>query len=241
MAKKRIMTEFVIFALLFGILSGALGFFGYNLMKPKASQTLASASEVRHTVIIDAGHGGVDGGATGVNGVLEKKLNLQLAEKLEKICRLMGYEVIMTRTEDVSLGEDAPKGHKKMTDLKRRLAFAEENPEAVFVSIHMNKFPEEYCRGVQVWYSPNSEKSRRLAGILKNAVDTKLGSENKRENKAANSSIYLLNRMKNTGILIECGFLSNNEECALLCDGTYQTRLAACIYYAIDEFFNNVG
>lgn len=239
--KKQIMTEFIVFSLVFGIVAGVLGFIGYNLRGRDTKEAAIQPDTAKPPIIIDAGHGGMDGGATGVNGVLEKELNLAVAEKLKAFCELSGYEVIMTRTGDISLGEDAPKGKRKMTDLVKRLETSENNPDAIFISIHMNKFPTEDCKGLQIWYSPNNEQSYRLAGILQNAVKTKLQPDNTRENKAASSSIYLLSRMKNTSVLVECGFLSNSEECALLCDGSYQTRLAACLYYAIDEFNKNVG
>jgi N-acetylmuramoyl-L-alanine amidase len=237
---KRIVIEFVVFSVVFGIIAALLGKVGYDLARGEAVDVISETS-VKPTVIIDAGHGGEDGGATGVNGVLEKKLNLEVADKLGELLKLFGYNVIMTREADISLGESAPKGQRKMTDLKRRLEIADSNPDAIFVSIHMNKYPAEDCRGIQVWYSPNNEDSYRLAGIIRNTVRTKLQPDNNRENKSAGSSIYLLNRMKNVSVLVECGFLSNPGECAALCDRTYQTRLASALYYAIDEFATNVG
>ena len=173
--------------------------------------------------------------------LLEKELNLKVAEKTAALFRLCGYDVLMTRESDISLGEDAPKGKRKMTDLKKRLEVANNNPDAVFLSIHMNKFPQEVCRGFQLWYSPNNDMSRRLADIIENAVKTDLQKDNTRESKKAGDAIYLLNRTKNVAVLAECGFISNKEECAMLSDNSYQNTLAACLVYSVNDFFTNVG
>ncbi len=240
MSRKRTVIEFAVFSLVFGLLAGLLSFMGYSLNGSESTEVFSKAEDNK-LVIIDAGHGGVDGGASGVNGALEKELNLEVSEKLKALCEINGYEVIMTRDSDISLGEGAQKGHVKMTDLKRRLEIAKENPDALFISLHMNKYPQADCKGIQIWYSGKNENSLKLAGILENAVKTKLQPDNKRKSKQAGSSIYLLERIENTAVLVECGFLSNEEECTLLCDSDYQTKLAACIYYAIDEFYGNVG
>lgn len=237
--KKLFIIEFVVFSVLLAAVAGGLGYIGYNLaVRETAVETSAHRAK---SVIVDAGHGGEDGGATGVSGVLEKELNLELAEKTAALFRLCGYEVVMTRESDISLGEDAPKGKRKMTDLKKRLEIADANPDAVFLSIHMNKFPQEICHGFQLWYSPNNDTSRRLADITETAVKSKLQTDNTRESKKAGESIYLLHRIKNTAVLAECGFISNKEECARLSDPAYQNTLAACLVYSVNEFFNNVG
>ena len=239
--KRRLVYEFVVFAFLFAAIAAFLGYTGYIIGRADASLVAsADTSEIRR-VIIDPGHGGMDGGATGTNGRLEKELNLELSEKLGAMLTLMDTEVIMTRKSDISLGEDAEKGKRKMTDLVKRLEIAENAPDALFLSIHMNKFPQEICRGLQIWYSPNNDKSRRLADIIRNTVQTGLQSENMRENKKAGSSIYLLDRMKNEAVLIECGFISNTEECERLCSPAYQISLSAAIAHSVLDYCNNVG
>ena len=238
--KKYFIIEFALFSLLLAVVAGGLGFIGYNLVT--SHEIIAETSAPRSKrIIVDAGHGGEDGGATGVSGVLEKELNLKVAEKTAALFRLCGYDVIMTRESDISLGEDAPKGKRKMTDLKKRLEVANNNPDAVFLSIHMNKFPQEVCRGFQLWYSPNNDMSRRLADIIEAAVKTNLQKDNTRESKMAGNAIYLLNRVKNTAVLAECGFISNKDECAMLSDNSYQNTLAACLVYSVNDFFTNVG
>ncbi|MBO7149212.1 MAG: N-acetylmuramoyl-L-alanine amidase [Clostridia bacterium] len=239
--KRKLILKLALFSIVFAVIAAMLGYTGYTIGKRDISLS-ASAGEVKsRKVIIDPGHGGEDGGATGINGRLEKELNLELSKKLDAVFALMNVDAIMTRESDVSLGEDAEKGKRKMTDLKRRLELAENNPDALFLSVHMNKFPQEVCHGLQIWYSPNSENSKRLADIVRNNISTRFEIGNMRENKKASSSIYLLDRMKNTSVLIECGFISNTDECERLCDFAYQQRLAACIACSVLDFCSNVG
>lgn len=239
--KRNLILKLALFSLIFAMIAAILGYTGYTVGKRDLSLSAVAGEVKSKKVIVDPGHGGEDGGATGINGRLEKELNLELSKKLKAIMNLFDIDVIMTRESDISLGEDAEKGKRKMTDLKLRLELAENNPDALFLSIHMNKFPQEVCHGLQIWYSPNNENSRRLADITKNNIGTRFEIENMRENKKASSSIYLLDRMKNTSVLIECGFISNTEECERLCDSAYQQRLSACIAYSVLDFYSNVG
>ena len=191
-------------------------------------------SETR-TVIIDPGHGGEDPGAVGVGGVLEKDINLSLSKKIKKLLEFERFNVIMTREDDVLLYHEDAQGSKKSQDLRNRLNFQDSYPDALFVSIHMNKFPLEYCRGLQVYYSDNAPESAVLAESIKQNVVTNLQPDNKRECKAADTSIFILNNIKIPAVLIECGFLSNNEEASLLSSDTYQNKLSALIVYAISD------
>lgn len=244
MVRKNVgsfMVEFTVFVLIFALIAAFLGYTGYVIGKSKTVFAGVNTRAKGKSIVIDAGHGGYDGGAVGINGRLEKELNLELALKLESFFGLFGVDSIMTRTSDVSLGEDAPKGRMKTYDLARRLAIANDNPNALFLSIHMNKFPQEVCHGLQVWYSPNNDKSPRLAEIIKNNVKNYLQPDNTRECKKAGSSIYLLDRAENISVLVECGFVSNNEECERLCDDEYQKELAASLCLSVFDFYNNVG
>lgn len=238
---RTLVAELAAFCIIFALVAAFLGYIGHSIGKKELAQPVISVSRREKRIVLDAGHGGDDGGATGINGRLEKELNLELCEKLEAYLKLFDFDVVMTRREDISHGESASRGKRKMADLARRLELAHELPDALFLSIHMNKFPQEVCRGLQVWYSPNDEKSMRLAQIISSTVKSELQRENTREIKRADSSIYLLDRMKNTSVLVECGFISNREECEKLCDAEYQKMLAASIAHALTDFYDDVG
>ena len=190
----------------------------------------------RPMIILDAGHGGEDGGATGTNGVTEKDLNMTLTSALATLLRLGGYEVLESRTEDKLLyDEGTKKGHKKQGDLKNRLALTKQYPESVFISIHMNTFPGESCRGTQIWYSQNNADSAEWASAIQERVKGLLQPENNRKIKAATSNIYILRHAEVPAILIECGFISTPDECERLCSPAYQKALVLTIFSAIDE------
>ncbi len=206
----------------------------YRLEHPE----LASASTDCNSpvILIDAGHGGEDGGATGVNGALEKDLNLAVAGMLADLLRGAGYSVVQTRTEDRLLYDaGTPKGHKKQGDLENRVKYTEKYPNSVLISIHMNTFPLETCEGVQVWYSQNDERSAILAKQIQDSVKEHLQPSNNRKIKAATSSIYLLRHARTPAVLVECGFLSTPSECERLCSTVYQQKLALTLFDAICE------
>ena len=191
------------------------------------------------TVILDAGHGGEDSGAVGVNGVPEKELNLAVTTALAAMLRSAGVTVIETRTEDRLLYRPAEniKGQKKMYDLRNRLAVAEENPDALFISVHMNTFTDAKYSGFQIYYSENRESIRILAGELQDIVKKYLQPENNRKIKAAGDNIYLLDRAKeNPSILIECGFISNPAECEKLSSEDYRKQLSFILFCGIMNY-----
>ena len=193
-----------------------------------------TAASHQPVIILDAGHGGEDGGATGTNGVLEKELNLSITRTLADLLRTAGYTVIETRTEDRLLcDEGTPKGHRKSGDLQNRLRYTEEYPNSVFISLHMNTFPNDSCRGSQVWYSQNDARSAEWANVVQSKIQQVLQPDNHRKTKAATSSIYLLRHAKTPAILIECGFLSTPDECEALTGEVYKKALALVIFSAI--------
>ncbi len=196
-------------------------------------ETLPASVEeaARVTVVIDAGHGGRDGGAVGDDGTLEKHLNLAVAVKLQALLETADVNVVMTRGDDRELASP-DSAHKKRDDLSARLALAQEYENAVFVSIHMNKFPVEKYSGLQVYYSKNHEGSRILAETIQRGALT-LREENRRTVKAAGEGIFLLEHMTIPAVLVECGFLSNYEERELLKTEAYQTKLAMSIYCSL--------
>ena len=190
-------------------------------------------------VIIDAGHGGEDGGAVGVDGTLEKDVNLAIALELEEMLRSEGIKTRLTRDSDILLYDRNSDyhGHKKSQDMAARLSIAQEYKDAVFISIHLNSFSQSKYRGLQVYYSPNSPLSQKLAQIVQQTVCASLQPTNNRKIKASDSNIYLLDKIQHPAILIECGFLSNPEECSLLSDPDYRTKLCLCIFSSIVEYF----
>ena len=166
------------------------------------------------TLIIDAGHGGIDGGAVGVDGSLEKEINLSIAKKLASMAKVYGYNVIMTRKKDISIHDDDVTGirNQKVSDIHNRLKISEDNPGALFISIHQNKFSQSQYWGTQVFYGQNNPESKKIAEIIKNSISDSLQPENTREIKPAQKNLYILYNSGNPAIMVECGFLSNREE-----------------------------
>jgi len=206
--------------------------FGYK--NSWTEQSGSNSEDDGITVVIDAGHGGIDPGAV-ANGLVEKELNLSVAKKLEQFLKLSNVNVVMTRTEDVLLGDgDTVRAHKA-ADLRERLSIAEQIDNAVFVSIHMNKFDSEYVHGLQTFYASSTEGSQELAQSIQNSV-TLLDKDNKREIKPDSGNIYVLENTTRTAVLVECGFLSNTKEAKLLSDGGYQNSLAFIIYIGIINY-----
>ncbi len=215
----------------------------YSLSRQAAMLVLASSSNIssvetsdKPIVIIDSGHGGNDPGKIGVNGALEKDINLQIAKRLKHYLEASGVQVIMTRKDDVGL-YSASDRHKKMADMRGRCQLINEAAPVLAVSIHQNSYHEESVTGGQVFYYKNSENGKRLAEILQKRFDFVLGSQNKRKAKA-NDSYYLLLHVKQPIVIVECGFLSNSQEAARLISEDYQDRLAWTLHMGIMEYLN---
>ena len=190
------------------------------------------------TVVVDAGHGGEDCGATGVNGVREKDLNFSVANQVTEMLLFAGVPAVRTRTEDKLLyrPEENIPGRKKSYDLRNRLLATEEWKNPVLLSIHMNNFTQEKYSGFQVYYSVRHPDSRVLAEKLQADVVRQLQPENRRQAKAGDSSIYLLDRAICPALLAECGFLSNCEECEKLCEEDYQKQLSFLLFCAMIDY-----
>lgn len=196
-------------------------------------------ANVNKTVIIDAGHGGEDVGAIGVNNQFEKDLNMQIAIKLGDYLSAAGYNVIYTRTEDRLLytEEQNIKGMRKIYDLKNRVEISNSYVDAIFVSIHMNSFGQPNCSGLQTYHSDNIE-SKILAQTVQDSVKNLLQPNNRRSVKEGND-IYVLENSDNVAILVECGFISNPEECQKLSEKEYQKELCFSILCGIIEYERN--
>lgn len=209
----------------------------YFLAKEAAVYTNGLPQQVEErVVVIDVGHGGKDPGKVGVNGELEKDINLAIALKLEKFLKQSDVSVIMTRHEDIGLyDEDA--GNKKVQDMRRRVEFIEESGADLVVSIHQNSYRDSSVRGPQCFYYGSSSEGERAALIIQEQLNEGMEIERPRSAKA-NSSYYMLKRSSVPTVIAECGFLSNGEEAVLLTNEKYQEKLAWNLYLGILAYFN---
>jgi len=188
-------------------------------------------------VIVDAGHGAPDGGASTPDGVLEKDLNLAVSLRLRDFFAFGGYKVIMTREGDEAIYDEGSRTirNKKLTDLHNRLKILNENPDVPVISIHMNVFPQRQYYGTHVFYSPNNPKSKVLADTMQEGIAALLQPENNRVAKKVGRDVFLLYNAKQPAVLVECGFLSNPREAALLCNPEYQGMMAYAIFASFLE------
>ena len=191
--------------------------------------------ERKYTVIIDPGHGYPDGGATSCTGVLESTINLQIAKRLDDLMHFLGVNTVMIRLTDESVYTEGESiGEKKVSDLKQRVRIVNETEGAILVSIHQNTFPDRRYGGPQVLYGMNPQ-SRELAQTVQSALKQSLDPLSKRVAKKA-SGVYLMEHINCTGILIECGFISNPEEEAKLLDDGYQKQLCCVVAAAVTGY-----
>lgn len=204
-------------------------------------ESMHTASE-KKTVILDAGHGGEDPGVVGVSGIYEKDLNLAFVFEIGAMLEERGYAVVYTRTEDKLLYKDDEniKGIRKHSDLKNRTAIANEYPSAIFVSIHMNSYSDSRYSGLQVYYGIKNELSRELAECIRASVKNEVQTENNRKSKQGNS-MYLLENNLSPSVIVECGFLTNKEECEKLSEKEYQKSLCLAIVCGIIEYTEKVS
>lgn len=182
-------------------------------------------------LIIDPGHGGEDGGAVGADGTIESQINLQISLKAAEIARLIGIPVIMTRSEDISIhdAEAETLRQKKISDLKNRVSICEEIDDGLLISFHQNSIPEaKSVKGAQVFYYNESE-CLELATEIQHQLNRYFNIGREKEAKNIGSSSYLMRNVSCPAILIECGFLSNHDECKLLQTKKYQNKIALVI------------
>ena len=201
------------------------------LLPPKAVETSVSVSAGKTVWVIDAGHGGEDGGAVAVDGSKESDMNLAIARRLDALLVLLGEETRMTRTEDISIhdGSASTLREKKRSDLENRVELVNSTQGALLVSIHQNSLPSsKRTQGAQVFYG-KKEGSAELANTVQRALNQTVNAGNEKTKKAIDASIFLMKNVTAPAILIECGFLSNESETALLKSGEYQQKLAVVI------------
>ena len=195
-----------------------------------------SGEKKKYIVCVDPGHGGTDPGKVGINGQLEKDINLAIAKKLKTYLEASDVTVVLTRDKDMGLYSSGD-AHKKMADMRERCQLIEEVKPDLVISIHQNSYHEEAIRGGQVFYYKTSVRGKKLAQILQERFDYVLGDANKRQAKA-NDNYYLLLHVKEPIVIAECGFLSNREEAEKLETKEYQDRLAWTLHMGIMEYLN---
>ena len=205
----------------------------FSYTKIATNENIANANRIKskHTVVIDAGHGGKDAGTTGVDGTQEKGINLSIALKLRDYLLVSGINAVLIRDGD---NEFYPEGTDiSKSDLYNRLEFVNSIPDSILISIHQNHFENESEWGTQIWYSSNTPESKVLADSVLSNIKTLLQPENKRENKQSDDSYYLLYKASVPSVMIECGFMSNREENAKLQDISYQNDISYSILTGI--------
>lgn len=226
---------YVIFAFLFLMYIVLIVFAFSNLEKFITANTNTS-SDV--TIILDAGHGGEDGGAV-ANNIVEKDINLSITKKLANIFKASGFNVVMTRKDDSMINTEGDSiSSRKVSDMKNRLAIFNQKENDVVISIHQNKFPQEQYYGTQIFYSVNNEDSSVLAESIKDAVCNFIQPLNKRECKETTKDIYLLYNSTVPAVIVECGFISNVNEATLLKDKEYQRKIAYSIFVGFLNYIN---
>lgn len=182
-------------------------------------------------VVLDAGHGGADGGAVAKDGATEKELNLAIAQQVRHFLQVAGVQVIMVRDGDGDLHDSDARtlADQKKSDLRNRVKLAGQHPDALFLSIHMNAFPDGSQHGAQVFYKRGEEESKAWADLVQGSLLEVLEDGNKRQAKEISDGVYLMKKIENQGVLVECGFLSNWEEAQKLQQEDYQKDVAFAI------------
>ncbi len=193
----------------------------------------------RPIIVLDAGHGGLDSGAVGKSGLLEKDVNLSVVKHLREMLEMSGFQVVVTRDEDISIYDAGVEGirNQKLSDMDNRLEIVQSYPDSIFLCIHQNNYTDPAYFGGQMFYNENNPDNCTLAQIMQNRFAA-LQEGNDREIKLSGNELFLLKDNKNPSLMIECGFLSNPEEEALLATTEYQQKIAFSIYCGVLEFID---
>jgi N-acetylmuramoyl-L-alanine amidase len=195
------------------------------------------------SVILDAGHGGEDGGAVGKSELPEKYINLSITKKLQTMLEAAGFEVLLTRETDSFIGDNSlpTLDERRKSDMQKRLEMITSHPNSIFVSIHQNHFDDAALSGAQVFYSSNDPNSAVLASSIQTSFRSMLQPENERESKISERTLYLMKNAMTPAVIVECGFLSNASEAKLLCEDAYQNKVAFSIFCGILEYYNTTA
>ena len=237
--KKKLSSELTFYSC---VLCGYIAFSALILnayFLKTAHQSMSKSGQYFPHIIIDAGHGGVDSGAVGVDNVLEKDINLSIALKLRDLLDATGFNTTMTREVDESIHDKDANSirAKKVSDMKNRLNLVNGDANNLLISIHQNKFEESQYRGAQVFFSRNNPRSQELAQSMRAAIVGLLQKDNSREVKPSPKGVFLLNKATVPAIIVECGFLSNSEDVKNLLTEDYQEQMAFSIYCGFLDFW----
>lgn len=229
---KRLIKIVLIVALLAAAAVFVKIFVSNGGLKPVISQNS------RSTLVLDAGHGGIDGGAISDSGLKESDINLQIALKTEALVRFLGIDTVMTRETDTDNSDN--KAYSEHDNLVQRVKLANSTENAVLISIHQNKFPSAVVSGAEVMYS-NNDDSKALGLITQDNLVTLLDSSNRRVARPAPKELLLTSSVECPTILVECGFMSNPQEVQKLASNDYQLKLAAILAGSYIQFLNNTA
>lgn len=214
-------------------------FFFLSRQAAEVSNNLNDKKVQDNVIVLDAGHGGIDPGMLGIGGLEEKKINLEVALRLQQLLESKGFTVVMTRSEDKGLYDESSNS-KKSQDMQRRIALINESKPVLTVSIHQNSYQDSSVKGPQVFYFQHSAEGEKLARALQESLNTGLAVERPRKEKA-NTTYYLLKRSEGTLVIAECGFLTNSDEAALLQTEEYQEKVAAALAEGILTYLEEEG
>lgn len=234
MRKRSLLGLGMLFCLILGMV--AWGILHIEQVQP----VFSVQGEEQPVVILDPGHGGIDGGAE-ANNLIEKDINLAIALNLRDFLSVQGFRVIMTREDDRSIHEEGLTqiSRQKRSDMYQRLKIIEDHPEAIFISVHQNKFEQSSSRGAQIFYSQNDPQSKVLAQKLQDSFQQNLQPDNTRQIKPAENNLFLLYEAQIPAVMAECGFLSNPEEAHNLSTEQYQQQTAFTIYCGLMDYLQD--
>lgn len=239
---KKFKRKIIAGAVFFGCLAAAIC--GGAVISEKTESVPTSVSGLEEeppVIILDAGHGGFDGGCVSVDGVPEKGINLSILLRLRDLLQISGYKVEVTRDSDISIHDSGIEGlaNQKSSDMDNRLALFNKYDNAVCISIHQNQFTDPIYNGAQMFYSATDSRSEALAKSLQKSFTEILQPDNNREIKLCGKELFLCYFSENPTVMAECGFLSNPEEAALLNTEEYQQKIAMTIFAGLSNYLNN--
>lgn len=233
--KKRIICFFVfcIFLVYSFIVAGIL-----KLKDENESIMTNSTAVTSNVIVIDAGHGKPDEGAVGLYGTTEEAINLKIALKLQALIEQSGGIVYLTRSDENGIysADSNTIKQMKVSDIKNRVAIGNQEDVDVFISIHLNKYPESIYSGWQTFYQSDNEESLKLATCIQEGLNNSISTPNNRVPLPL-KGIYIMDNVENTTVTVECGFLSNEDEAKKLQEDEYQDKLAWGIFIGIQDFF----